>query len=497
MKDLAKWQVISFISRLMAMGLGIIQSFVIIRLLSVAEWGIIQLAISIGGALGIYQHLGLASASTREISAAKDDTHVFKIFVTSAVIRYFITGPIALGLILFSNQIATGIYKHPELTLPLQIYGVTLLFQGVQSILNSVISGTKRFKQLFTYQVLISVLSVVLYVPLVYLYRIPGYFYAYFIFNVLNSIFLAIIAFKPLRGNLVWPSKKDFKVLFGEIFSISMAIYLVKVITTNWEKFGTNILGLNNTAEVVAILAFAMLYAKKIMSISDSVTDVTLPILSEKYVHNMDDFKETFSKNFNKVFALIILAASVALYWAPDIIGVVVGKTKYVESYPYILPVLLAYVLYSFADIIKSSVLIPAKMTWEMIVCFVLMLLVTGGTFYSLKGVFSAITLMSWSMAIGVIFSLIFMIVLVKNRLKFSVMAFAHLLIVLQGFLLGWIGVSSNTLFKYPFLYKSILFLPAMLLLLTALASAKYLTVADIMYAKAKVLNKLKLRGRK
>src|SRR3989304_7392973 len=98
MKELSKWQVISFISRGVAMALGIVQSFFIVRLLSVAEYGIVQLAASIGGAFGIYQHLGLASGSTREISAAKDDTEIFKIFVTSVVIRYLVSIPLAVGL---------------------------------------------------------------------------------------------------------------------------------------------------------------------------------------------------------------------------------------------------------------------------------------------------------------------------------------------------------------------------------------------------------------
>src|SRR5690349_5605891 len=115
MKELGKWQVISFISRGMAMVLGLVQSFVIIRVLSVPEWGVVQLAASIGGALGIYQHLGLASASTREIAAAKKDTDIFKIFLTSAAIRYLITIPLAVGLYFFAEKIAVGLYKTPSI----------------------------------------------------------------------------------------------------------------------------------------------------------------------------------------------------------------------------------------------------------------------------------------------------------------------------------------------------------------------------------------------
>ena len=48
-------------------------------------------------------------------------------------------------------------------------------------------------------------------------------------------------------------------------------------------------MGLSLSPEMVAIFGFAVLFAKKILSISDAVTDVNLPILSEKFV---DDFLE-------------------------------------------------------------------------------------------------------------------------------------------------------------------------------------------------------------
>ena len=73
------------------------------------------------------------------------------------------------------------------------------------------------------------------------------------VFNIISSIALSIIAFKPLKGKLIMPSKEDFIRLFKEIFSISIAIYLVKILYTNWQKFGSNVLGLYNSTEVVYI----------------------------------------------------------------------------------------------------------------------------------------------------------------------------------------------------------------------------------------------------
>src|SRR3990172_8842858 len=299
MRDLAKWQVISFASRGTAMALGIIQSFFIVRLLTVPEWGLVQLAVSLGGALGIYQHLGLASASTREVSAAKDNKEIFKIFITSVVIRYIVTIPIAIGLFFYSDKLSGDIYSSPEISFPLKLYAVVLLFQGFQSILNSVIAGTKRFKHLFLYQALIALVSVALYIPLVYRYRVNGYFFALLGFNIVATIVLSYLAFKPMRGELELPDKNDFKRLFRELFSISIGIYLVKIIYTNWEKLGPNLLGLSVDAEIVGYFGLALLYAKKLMNVSDVVKDVNLLVFSDKYIHDREGFKGIFSQNFN------------------------------------------------------------------------------------------------------------------------------------------------------------------------------------------------------
>lgn len=444
MKDLGKWQFISFLSRGMAMALGIFQSFIIIRILTVNEWGIVQLAVSIGGALGIYQHLGLASASTREISASKDKDEIFKVFVTSVFIRYFITLPIVLGLYFFAEKLALDIYHNPALIMPLKVYALTLLFQGVQSILNSVISGTKRFKQLFTLQVLVAVVSVLVYIPFVYVYRINGFFYALFVFNILNSFILGIIAFIPLKAHIKMPSFYDFKKLFKDIFTVSIGIYIVKILYTNWEKLGGNILGLYRDPQIVGLFAFAMLYSKKILSISDAVTDVSLPVLSEKYVHDIEGFKKLFVANFDKVFFFVLLCSTYACYWAPELINLVVGSEKYQPSYQLIPLVLSAFVLYSFIDILKSSVLIPAKLVKSMYLTFVFLLVTTIVSYFVLSYKYPQLWAMSLAMFLGTIVSFVLILAFTQKNLNLKVVNHSHVLLMLQAFIIGEFGVVSS-----------------------------------------------------
>jgi len=481
MKDLGKWQIVSLLAQGLAMLLGMVETFVVIRILSVGEWGLVQLAVSIGGALGIYQHLGLVSASTREISSAKSEDDIFKIFFTASVARYCVTIPISLGLFFGAGRIAENLYHNPELMFPLKIYGITMLFQGVQGILNSVISGTQRFRQLFIYQIVIAFVNILLFIPLVYFYKVSGYFYAFLLFNVISSISLSVIAFKPLRDKIHLPTKEEFSRIFKEIFSISIAIYIVKILYTNWEKLGANALGLFNSAEVVAIYSFALLYAKKLMTISDSVTTVNIPVFSERYVNNFEEFKESFLKNFNKLFSVIVLAGAVASCFAPEIIRVLVGSGKYDGSIPLIAPMVFAFVMYSFVNIVNSSVLIPAKMAKSMVGSYVLLIVGTIVSFFALKNFTGTLSAASWAMTIGSSVCLFFMVYWIKKRMNFSVFSLSHVAISLLSLAISLLcGLS-------PISVKLVSFVLLFGFLVWALFKADFIGKNDIVSVRKKL----------
>lgn len=437
MRNLLKWQFISFLSRGLAMAIGIVQSIVIVRVLSVAEYGLVTLAVSIGGAFGIYQHLGLASGSTREISGAKNDTEVFKIFVTSILIRYFVTIPLAIILFFLSKYIAITQYSNEALIIPLRIFSFVLLIQGVQSIFNSVISGTQRFKQLFVYQVIIAAVGLFIYIPLIILYKVDGYFISLALFNIVGSISLGILALRPLRSRFVWPKKADFTRLLKDILSISLGIYIVKIIYTYWQKSGPLLLGLDFSAEEIGLFGFALLYSAKLMTISDSITDVNLPVLSKKFRSNVDEFKKLFVGNFNKVYAFIIFAAVSAVYWVQDIFHLLVGSQKYDGSFPYVLPLVYAFIFYSIVNIVKSSVLVPAKLIKEMIVGFMLMLVSTVVFYYFTREALGGLEAMAYGMAFGSFVGMVALAILSWIKLKFSFLNLNHLILFAIGFLIS------------------------------------------------------------
>jgi O-antigen/teichoic acid export membrane protein len=493
MKDLGKWQIISFVSRILGSIPGWVQSFIYIGLLSKTEWGIVKQAISIGGAIGIFQHLGLASASTREISAAKNDEEVVKVFFTSAVIRYLMSVPLALGLFFVSHYLANSVYHDAALEMPFKLYSGVLIFQAAQSLLNSVIQGMQKFKRLFIYQTVISYASLVLTIPFVYYYKVNGYFVGLLLFNLVCSITLYFIAFKPLHFKWSFPTGSEFKVMFRELFSISLAIYFVKIIFTNWEGLGNNLVGIYTTPAVLATFSLALLYSKKLMNISDSVTDVSLPIFSERFVKNIDEFKKTFSKNFDKLFAVIVTMGVIAAFWVREIsyiligflVAILTGKNRYsdyLDSFPLVLPLIIAYVMYSFTNIVKSSVQIPAKQVKHMIITYVIMIGGTLAFFFLTTKSLGSLEAISWGMAVGSILSFLYMAFSVQFTMHFSFFNIDHIAILLQAFFICWAGSIQNLL------VKSLLFVPLFALLIWNYFIAGFLTKAEVIEMKNKFL---------
>lgn len=480
MKDLVRWQLVSFLSRGIAMGFGIIQGIFVVRILSVSEYGLVGIVAAVGSIVGVSQHLGLASGSTREISAAKDEQEIFKIFCTSVLIRYCVTIPLAVGLLLLAPYIALSKYSQPELILPLRLYAVVLLFQGIQSILNSVISGMQRFKHLFVYQAAISVVSVGLYIPLVYFYRVDGYFLALLVFNSLASVLLAGIALFPLRGHMQFPSRNELKVLVKELLSISLGIYLVKVIFTLWQRVGQLVLG-SVDVTTVGIFSFALFYATKLMAISDAVTDVNLPALSKQYTKDVSEFKRLFRSNFDKVFAFIVLAASSAVYWVPEIVAIAVGSTKYNQSLPLVLPMVFAFVFYSFINIIKSSVIVPAKMIKEMILSYVGLVAITLITYYLANLTFTSVFSMALGMCVGSLSAFVFMVVTSARKLELKFFRLSHVLILIQSLVIAFSGGIENILIKF------FVFVVYCMLYFLSLYAADFVTSAHIRYITQKI----------
>jgi len=237
MKDFEKWQIVSFISRFGAQIIGIFQVFLVALILTPFEYGLYSISNGLSKTFGSYQNLGLQSSSTREIAAAKDLKEAFKIFLVSASFRYLVSIPLAVLLFIFSDYFANVQYLEPRIEMALKVYAGIILLQAIQGIFNTVLSGLKKFKIIFSYQVAIALISFLVTVPAVYFLEFEGTYISYLIVTLISVLVLGYFALKSFEGNFTKINRHEYFVILKEIFSLSVAVYIVKVILSNWENF--------------------------------------------------------------------------------------------------------------------------------------------------------------------------------------------------------------------------------------------------------------------
>ncbi len=437
MSGLLKLQVVSFISRIIAMLIGIFQSLIIVNLLSTQEYGLIGLVTSIAGIVGITQHLGLASSSTKEISQAKNSQDIFNVILSSLSIRLLISVPISLILIFFATWIS-NYYSNPELILPLQIFGVITLVQAFQSIFNSVISGTQRFKLLFSYQIFIAFVSLFIFLPFIYFYSLLGYFYALLIFNLIQTLALGFLSLNKLDFQFKLPNRKEFFSLSSKLLKISLAIYFVKILFTAWQEVPVAYLGKIISLESLALFTFAFNLSSKLMAISDSITDVNLPVFSKQSTDSLKEYILSFNKNFDLIFYFIFVVGITVSYWSREIlvladyfiyfVGILVGLNfdkniydRYGSSLILFLPLLLSIIFYSYLNIIKSSFFVPLEKLKNMIITYSLMVIFTGLSFFVLNNYVIEILAMSLALFVGALSGFLISSMFIKNELAINI----------------------------------------------------------------------------
>ena len=417
-KDLLKWQTISLFSRFFSVGVGIVQSVILTRwILTVEEFGLIGIISAVGASLGVYQHLGLASGTTREL-AVRGPQNASKVFISSLIARYAVSTPLAVGLFLFASSIAVG-YKHPEMTLPLQIYAVILLLQASQDVGGAVLQGLQKFKRLFLFQAFLAVLSFCLYIPLSFLYKFNGYFLALSLVTLVSVVVMWWLALRSIEGGIKLPTRADFFPILKDIFAVGLSIYVVKIIFTNWKNLGTIFLGTQVSLVEVGLFSYALGYALKLMTVSDALTDVNLSVMSKLYKEERHKFEEVFMHNFSKVYAFVWLAALTAIFWAPQIFYLFVGH-KYDFALPYVLLLVVAIWAYSYINYLGASIIVPAKEMKQMIIYYIVMLGVSAGLYFGLGSVFpDKVYLMSLAMGAGAVAALVYQVLVVKFKVGF------------------------------------------------------------------------------
>ncbi|MCL5986681.1 MAG: oligosaccharide flippase family protein [Actinobacteria bacterium] len=380
-KQLEALQFLGITTKIILMLISVVQGMIVIRLLSISEYGLVGIVLAVSSIVGVYQHLGLGIGTLREVASAKGNDAVSRVFSTSFFARLSITLPIAFILFLLADKIALNIYHRPEIIFGIKITAFVILANGIQEIGFNVLNGIQKFKFVFLLQILNSILNLILVVGFIYFWNYNGYFIGNLIATIIFCILFIIFTYLAMGRRIIFPKKSEFIEIFKSIFTIGLFIYLGKIFFGLFNQSGILIFGYFASNDEVGYLRFAITYGSYILAFSNAVNHINITIMTKKFLQDIDSFKRDFIENFNTFFYMTFFVITIMILFSKEIIQVLAGK-PYLVVQPIVIISVFAFFVHMLFEILCGSVYISSKDLRGYLISYVILAAVSTLSIY-------------------------------------------------------------------------------------------------------------------
>lgn len=355
---LAQLQVLGMAAQGVAVALSAAQSIVVVRLLSVQEFGLVGVALGAGGVLDVLQHFSTNSAAVRELARSTDRRHAQWVTIISVVLRLAMVVPNAAIIYLGARQLSAGLYGEPALMVPLQLLAITTAVSAFRGVLENTLTGLGAFKTYYIYLIVAFVLRLLCFWVCVSRWRVNGYFLAELVWSLSLALALVFMAHKLLGRWQGWASWPAVRSIGRAVFGLSLVLFIGQLSFTWWKRGATALMGLVASEQQMGWFHYGISYAGQILSASGALSVIYLPVMTRLARREPDAFGATLLRNLAPVLALFWLGSGVFILFAREVTLVAAG-TQYQAAVVALPPLVLAFFVQALLQIINSSILIP------------------------------------------------------------------------------------------------------------------------------------------
>lgn len=442
--NLARIQFLSVATKAVTTALGIIQSLIIIKVLSATEYGIVGLVMAIGGLIGVSQHLGIVDGAIREIAVRKHKDEIGKVFWVSHIVRQAVTLPLSLALVGLAGIIAIRIYHRPEIIPYIQLFAGALILQGLQDVLGATLTGMKKFVSLYIIQIITATVNVAAFGFFTWKYHVAGFFWAIIVTTLLMVILLVAIIGRELMGHLRFPTIADIKMYGKNLLHIGVYMYISRIFYVIWQRLPLLILGGVLAGDQLGYLNVSLTFGSKLIILAAALSEVNLSWMSTLFANKKDEFAHTVTRNMHRVLILMTALTLGLIFFIPEILHYIIRKPEYFAAKPTIILLTISFFLYSLIDLGTSSVFVSANRPRLRAIVFAVLTALSGaGSFWALTAGGSA-AIAATTMLAGSVAAYALMAIIAKRSFDINLVP-SHLLI-----LLAILAASSAWLFTDP-----------------------------------------------
>lgn len=448
--DLAKIQDLSLVTKAVTLGLGVIQSIVVVRLLTQGEFGLVGLVMSIGSVIGVSQHLGIVDGAIREIAVLKNRREVGKVFWVSHIARQAVTIPLSVGLFLLASFIAVKFYKRPDIVPYIQIFALSLILQGLQDVLGATLTGIKKFVQLYVGQIVTAVINIGVFSYFTWRWNIAGFFWAVIVTTSIMVVLYMVMIARDLRGDLALPTWQDIRLYGKRVMRVGFYMYLSRIFFVVWQRLPLLLLGALISADELGELNLSLTFGGKLTIVAMALSEVNLSWMSSLYARERKEFERAVTHNMHRVLVIMLLFTLALVFFTPEILQYVIKG--YAGAQPLILVMTLAFFLYALTDIGTSSVFVPADKPRYRAITYGVMTAVTALCIYLWRtsGGFGA----ALSVLLGAVINYVLVLWISKRTFSINLVTLR-----LGGFLLALAAAIGWLMASPPLVWRVIVFL--------------------------------------
>lgn len=370
LRKIAKGAGIIFIGAIFDMALRFVGRVLIVRYVSVSEYGLYSLAFSVLSILAIISVLGLPQGSTRFIAyyrGKSEETKIRSVLSFSTV--FVLTGSILLSIALFlsADLLSSSVFRSPELSLPLKIFALALPFRVLIQTFISFFRGFADVKpNVYFENILRRVLFVVLLLLVILLdLSFTGVLYAMAASLIVTFLAMGIYTIRKLPLSSIRPK---FEFPAGkELFFFSVPLLGVAVLNTAMNTIDTLMLGYFKTSDVVGLYNGAFPLAALMAMILSTSSFLYSPIATELYSKGlMTELRRTFQIITKWMFYAALPVFFILFLFPEVVLGFIFGP-DYIPASTALRILLLGYIFHVIVGMNGLSLMVVGETRFLMI----------------------------------------------------------------------------------------------------------------------------------
>ena len=290
---------IVFIGTIIGLLLGFVGRIILIRYTTQSEYGIYSLAFSILSICVVISTLGLSEGSTRYIAYFRgkgEGGNVRGVIYSSIKIALAASLSIAAICFFISDFISVGLFHTLELSTPLKIFSIAILFSVLISVFIAILRGFGRVDAKVYFQDILRPVLFILFLIAVVLFDLHfiGVFYAYVLSIVVTCVVFTVYMVKKYTQSIGTNSVGN--PMTQKLLSFSIPLLAVSMLTMVMSWTDTLMLGYFKTPDVVGLYNAALPLAHLLTTVINSVGFLFIPIMSMLYSKNqMEEVGQSYA----------------------------------------------------------------------------------------------------------------------------------------------------------------------------------------------------------